>query len=44
MEEQLKEAIIEMTKGRTANDSKMEMTMQKSLQMVQELSKRNREY
>ena len=33
-----------MSKGKTANDSKMEITMQKSLQAVQELSKQNKEY
>lgn len=43
VEEQLREAITGLTKGKTPNDSKMEITMQKSLQMVQELSKRNRE-
>lgn len=35
IEEQLKEAIADMSKGKTANDSKMEITMQKSLQTVQ---------
>ena len=43
MEEELREAITGLTKGKTANDSRMEITMQKSLQMVQELSKRNKE-
>jgi hypothetical protein len=33
-----------MNKGKTANESKMEMTMQKSLQAVQDLTKKNREY
>lgn len=31
-----------MNKGKTANDSKMEITLQKSLQTVQELSKKNK--
>ena len=44
VEEQLKEAISNMGKGKTANDSKMEITMQKSLQAVQELTKQNKEY
>ena len=35
MEVQLKEAIADISKGKTANDSKMEITMQKSLQAVQ---------
>lgn len=35
MEIQLKEAIADISKGKTANDSKMEITMQKSLQAVQ---------
>lgn len=33
-----------MNKGKTANDSKMEITLQKSLQTVQELSKKNKDY
>ena len=33
-----------MMKGKTANDSKMEITMQRSLQAVQQLSKKNKEY
>ena len=44
MEEQIKEAIVNMNKGKTANDSKMEITLQRSLQTVQELSKKNKEY
>jgi len=44
IEVQLREAIAGMSKGKTANDSKMEITMQKSLQAVQELTKQNREY
>jgi hypothetical protein len=35
VEEQIKNAIVDMTKGKTANDSKMEITLQKSLQTVQ---------
>ena len=42
IEMQLKEAIADMSKGKTGNDSKMEITMQKSLQTVQELTKQNR--
>jgi len=44
MEEQIKEAIVNMNKGKTANDSKMEITLQRSLQTVQELSKKNKDY
>jgi hypothetical protein len=31
-----------MNKGKSANDSKMEITLQKSLQAMQELSKKNK--
>lgn len=44
MEQQIKDAIVSMNKGKTANDSKMEITLQKSLQTVQQLSKKNKEY
>jgi hypothetical protein len=44
VEEQIRDAIVNMTKGKTANDSKMEITLQKSLQTVQELSKKNKDY
>ena len=44
LEEQLKDAITNMNKGKTANDSKMEITLQKSLQTVQELTKKNKDY
>jgi|JI9StandDraft_2_1071091.scaffolds.fasta_scaffold70000_5 hypothetical protein len=33
-----------MTKGKTANDSRMEITMQRSLQALQEMNKKNRDY
>lgn len=33
-----------MRKGKTANDSRMDITMQKSLQAVQELTKQNKQY
>lgn len=42
LQEQIKDAIVNMNKGKTANDSKMEITLQKSLQTVQELSKKNK--
>lgn len=40
----MREAITNMNKGKTANDSKMEIVMQKSLQAMQVLSKKNKEY
>ncbi len=33
-----------MTKGKTANDSRMEITMQRSLQALQEMNKKNKDY
>ncbi len=33
-----------MTKGKTANDSRMEITMQRSLQALQEMDKKNKDY
>jgi hypothetical protein len=33
-----------MNKGKTANDSKMEITLQKALQSIQEVTKQNKEY
>jgi hypothetical protein len=44
LEGQMKEALDMMNKGKTANDAKMEMTMQKAMQTVQELTKKNKEY
>ena len=44
VEAQLSEAIVEMKKGKTANDSKMEMTLQRSLNTVKDLTKKNKEY
>lgn len=36
------DAIATMNKGTSANDSRMEIAVQKSLQTVQELSKKNK--
>ena len=33
-----------MKKGKTANDSKMEMTLQRSLNTVKDLTRKNKEY
>lgn len=44
IEKQLKEEILNMTKGKTANDSRMEITMQRSLQALQEMNKKNKDY
>jgi hypothetical protein len=38
----MQELIGNMSKGKTANDSKMEMALQKSVQTIQELTKRNK--
>lgn len=40
----IREAIDSLTKGKTANDSKMEITMQRAMQAVQQLAKKNKIY
>lgn len=44
VEKQLYEEIQNMTKGKTANDSQMEITMQRALKALQTMAKQNKDY
>jgi len=40
----MNDVLINMKKGRTANDSRMEITLQKMMKTIQVLTNRNKDY